>query len=182
MKRSGLIAGLAAAVAVAVPVVASAHHKAGHGGGPSSGPANADLTIAARPAVTVFRRATVISGRLRTPNNAGRVITLFEDEYPFGNGDRAATTARTDANGDYSFTRHPARNTSYRTAALPGVTYPTPVFSARVLVKVRIRISIRVSDRTPRVGQLVQVVSPERAAIQAPQAELGFRCRSGCGE
>jgi hypothetical protein len=149
-----IVATAAAGVAVALPVIAQADHRPGH---PKPGPApqaQTDLTIAARPNPTVFRGATVISGRLKGPDNGGKTVVLRQDEYPYGNGfsDVAATT--TDAQGDYSFTRRPARNTFYQAAADRGATYAVAV--NQVLVKVRIRMSLRVSDATPRVGQRVR--------------------------
>ena len=130
----------------ALPVAADATHKPGH----QPGAGGVDLTIGANPNTTVFQNATVISGRLRGPNNSGRTITLREDAYPFGTGDRAVATAVTNQQGVYSFTRRPAENTTYQ------VTLGL-VRSERVLVNVRIRMSLRVSDYTPRVGQLVRL-------------------------
>jgi len=156
-----LLPVVVAAVAVALPVIAQADHKPGHAkpGQPKppkpSPPAQTDLTIAAQPNVTVFRGATVISGRLKGPNNAGKTVVLREDEFPYGTGIRNAATTTTDAKGDYTFTRRPARNTAYQAVANTGVTYGTTV-SIGVLVKVRIRMSLRVGDRTPRVGQIVR--------------------------
>jgi hypothetical protein len=149
---------VAAVALVALPVIAQADHRPGQ---PAPGqlkppPAGgADLTIAAQRNPTVFRRATVISGRLKGPDNAGKTVVLREDEFPFGDGAKNVATTTTDAKGDYAFTRRPARNTSYQAVATRAVTDGTAV-SPAVLVKVRIRMSLRVSDRTPRVGQLVR--------------------------
>ena len=147
-----------AVVAVALPVIAQADHKPGHAkpGNPKPPPGGADLTIAAQPNPTVFRRATVISGRLKGPDNAGKTVVLREDEFPFGTGVRNGATTTTDAQGDYAFTRRPARNTSYQAVADRGGAYDIPVVSQAVLVQVRIRMRLRVSDATPRVGQLVR--------------------------
>jgi hypothetical protein len=134
----------AGVVVASLPVVAEADHKPGHAPGPTAG-----LSIAAQPNPTVFQRATVISGRLRGPGNAGRTVVLREDAFPFGTAVESVATATTDANGDYSFTRHPARNTSYQ--AVVGSTA-----SSTTVVNVRIRIGLRVSDATPRVGQLLR--------------------------
>ncbi len=144
MGRSLPVVAVVAVVGAALPLVAQANHKPGHqpGGG------GADLTIAARPAITLFQGATVLSGRLKGSGNAGAKVTLREDEYPFGTGDKPVATATTDSKGDYTFTRRPVRNTTYQAVA-------GPVRSARALVNVRIRMSLYVSDATPRVGQLV---------------------------
>jgi len=166
------------AVAVALPVIAQADHKPGHSkpGTPTPGQPKPPpqgqlaLTIAAQPNPTVFRRATVISGSLKGPDNAGKTVTLRQDVFPFGDGFTNVATATTDAKGDYTFTRRPARNTSYQAVANTGVSYPTAVSQA-VLVKVRIRMSLRVSDATPRVGQLVRL----RGRACPPHNGLGVR-------
>ena len=145
LLRHSLPIAAVAVVAAALPLVAQADHKPGH----KPGPGGADITLAARPGTTVFQGATVLSGRLKGPGNGGAKVTLREDEYPFGAGDKPVATATTDANGDYSFTRRPASNTTYQAVA-------GPVRSARVLVNVRIRMSLYVSDATPRVGQIVR--------------------------
>jgi hypothetical protein len=158
LKRLLPVIVASVAVVVALPVIAQADHKPGHPkpGQPKPPPAGgADLTIAAQPNPTVFRRATVISGRLKGPDNAGKTVVLREDEFPFGTGAKDVATTTTDAKGDYAFTRRPARNTSYQ-AFTPGAVTSGTVVSQAVLVKVRIRMSLRVSDRTPRVGQLVR--------------------------
>jgi len=138
-------------LAVALPVMAQADHRPGHAdpGKPKPPPGGADLTIAAQPNPTVFQRATVISGSLKGPDNAGKTVVLRQDEFPFGTDVKDGPTATTDAKGDYAFNRRPARNTSYQ--AVVGTTV-----SAAVIVNVRIRMSLRVSDATPRVGQLVR--------------------------
>jgi hypothetical protein len=141
-----------AALAVALPVIAQADHKPGHdkpGTPKPPPPAGTDLTIAAQPNPTIFRRATVISGSLKGADNEGKTVTLRQDEFPYGTGATNVATTTTDAKGDYTFTRNPSRNTSYQALA-EGKTSPA------VLVKVRIRMRLRVSDLTPAVGQRVR--------------------------
>lgn len=135
------------AVAVALPVAAQADHKPGHQGGGGGGGAN--LTIAAAPNPTVFGSTTAIAGRLKGPNNGGATVTLRQDEFPYGTDIRSVATVKTDTSGNYAFTRRPVRNTTYQ--AVVGTTV-----SAGVAVSVRIRMGLRVSDATPRVGQLVR--------------------------
>jgi hypothetical protein len=150
-----MVATAALGIAVALPVIAQADHRPGHPK-PGTGPqAQSDLTIAARPNPTVFRGATTISGRLKGPDNSGKTVVLRQDEYPYGNGFSDVATTTTDRQGDYSFTRRPARNTFYQASADRGAPYVVAV--NQVLVKVRIRMSLTVSDTTPRVGQLVRL-------------------------
>ena len=146
--------------AVALPVIAQANHKPGHAkpgqpGNPKPPPAAGTLTIAAKPNLTVFRGATVISGRLNGPDNAGKTVVLRADAFPFGTGIKNAATTQTDAKGNYTFTRRPPRNTAFQAIANTGATYGLAV-SPVAIVKVRIRMGLRVSDATPRVGQVVR--------------------------
>jgi hypothetical protein len=143
--RTALPLAALLALATAFPAVSGATHKPGHN--PNAG--GSGLTIAAKPTTVVFGGATVISGRLTGPNNAGRTVTLRQDPFPFGDAQTPVATAVTDAQGDYTFTRRPGLNTIYRVAV--GATV-----SPNVLVNVRIRMSLYVSDSTPRVGQLVR--------------------------
>ena len=156
MKRLLLLITALAALVVAIPVIAQAAPKPGKGKPtPPAKPApgGSNLTIAARPNPTVFRGATVISGSLRGPDNAGKTVRV--DGFPFGTGIRDASTKKTDAKGDYTFTRRPPRNTAFQAVADTGAAYGLAV-SPAVFVKVRIRMGLRVSDATPRVGQLVR--------------------------
>lgn len=146
MKLSMPVVLVLAAGAMSLPVVAQADHKPGHQGGGGGGGAN--LTITAAPNPTVFGSTTAISGRLTGPNNGGVTVTLRQDEFPYNSDVKDVATAQTDAKGDFTFRRRPVRNTLYR--AVVGTTVSTGV-----LVNVRIRIGLRVSDSTPRVGQLV---------------------------
>lgn len=145
LQRSLLAIPAAALICVALPVVAFATHKPGH----QPGPGGADLTISAKPRTITHGSATVISGRLSGQNNSGRTVTLRADGYPFNVGDAPVANTRTSANGAYSFTQRPARNTNYQVTV-------GAVRSARVRVNVRFRVSFAASDYTPRVGQLVR--------------------------
>jgi hypothetical protein len=121
----------------------AANHKPGHN------PGGATLSLAAKPTPVVFGSATALSGRLTGTAKAGVTVTLREDPYPFGDGSKPVGSAVTDAQGDYSFTRRPTVNTIFGVAA-------GPTRSPNALVNVRIRMSLRVSDSTPEVGQLVR--------------------------
>ena len=143
LRTAVSIVGLLAFPA-ALPGPVAADHKPGHNPGGAT-----SLSIAAKPAPVVFGSATVLSGRLTGATKAGVTVTLREDPFPFGDGTKPAATAVTDAQGDYSFTRRPSVNTTYGASA-------GPTRSPNVLVNVRIRMSMRVSDSTPRVGQVVR--------------------------
>ena len=168
MRRSLLVLPAAALLAVSLPVVANATHRPGH----QPGRGGADLTVAAKPTTIVFGGATVISGRLRGPNNAGRTVRLRADGYPFNVGDAVVASTQTGSNGSYSFTQRPDRNTNYQ------VTLGA-VRSQRVRVNVRFRMSLRVSDSTPRAGQLVRFSG--RACPESDGAVVSIQRQSSSG-
>jgi len=155
-------------MAVALPVAATATHKPGH----RPGAGGADLTIAAKPTTIVFGGATVISGRLRGPNNAGRPVTLRADGYPFNVGDAVVARTQTGSNGSYAFTPRPDRNTNYQ------VTFGA-LRTERVRVNVRFRVSFAASDYTPRAGQLVRLRG--RACPESDGAVVSLQRRSASG-
>jgi hypothetical protein len=132
---------------VVVPVFVVLTAQAG-----SAPPGNADLTIAAKPATLTFGQATTIAGKVKGPNDP-IVVTLQQNPYPFTDGAfEAAGTTPSANNGNYSFTGvRPARNTRYRVTALV-----PPQTSGDVEVLVRIKVVLRVSDRTPAAGQRVR--------------------------
>lgn len=150
MKRAVALS-LSIAALAGLTAVAQAHHKPGHQGGPGQGGPENRLSIGARPNPVVYFRTTSVFGRFSARNNAGRTIALQRDRWPFEDNWVSAGTDTTDAQGDYSFTARPPVNTRYR-ARRSG----TNLFSVSVTVGVRIRVSRRVSDRTPEVGQRVR--------------------------
>lgn len=168
MKRSLLAVPAAVLLAVGLPVVANATHKPGH----QPGQGGTDLTIAAKPTTIVFGGATVISGRLRGQNNAGRTVALRADGYPFNVGDAVVATTQTSSNGSYSFTQRPDRNTNYQ------VTLGA-VRTERVRVNVRFRMSFAASDYTPRAGQVVRFRG--RACPESDGATVSIQRRSSTG-
>jgi hypothetical protein len=163
---------IAAAMVVAAlwPVAASADHRPGHGGG---GGGTGNLTLTAQPTTIVSGRPVTLSGKLTGANSAGRSVTLRADPFPFDAFANAAM-ATTNAQGDYSLTQKPTVNTRYQ--ARRGNEE-----SAIATVLVRPSVGLRLSDSTPRRGQLVRFsgrVCPEhdgsRVAIQRRTA-AGFR-------
>lgn len=135
----------ASSVAVALPVVADAHHTPGHPGG---GPAQ-ELSLGAAPNPIVLDRGTVLSGRLKGPNNGGKTVTLQGAPHPFTTFIKNIATTSTSASGDFSFTRRPRLHTRYQVSV-------GTLLSPSVTVRVRQRVSLFLSDSTPRRGQLVR--------------------------
>ncbi|MEA2281023.1 MAG: hypothetical protein QOK21_1630 [Solirubrobacteraceae bacterium] len=136
--------GLAAAAALLAPAAVQAAK-------PPKLPAK--LTIAAAPSAVTFGRATTLSGKLSGGKSAaGQLVAVQADTAPFDGTYTDVATAKTDANGDWSATNAPTALTRYRAQAK---TAP-PATSATVDVGVRLRVGIRVSDRTPARGQRVR--------------------------
>jgi hypothetical protein len=142
MRRTivGLVAALSAMV-VLLPLGAAA------GKAPKN---KVTLSAAANP--IRFGTATTLSGKVTGPDHAGVAVTLNADPYPVGAA-TAVATATTDANGDFQFAGiAPDRDTRYSVRAK---TSP-PVESPALDVFVRIRVSLRLGDYTPHVGQRVR--------------------------
>jgi len=155
MKRAITLAVGALAVSVAIPAIAPASHKPDHnpGGGGGGGQAG-QLTIAAAPNPVVFGGTVTITGQLKGNTAANQAIELQEKPAPCSStvAFAAVATTTTRADGTYTILRQPTVNTCYRV-----VTKTTPPeVSATVTVAVRISLSIRLSDTTPRRGALVR--------------------------
>ena len=137
---------------------AVAHHRPGHQGGPSrSGP----LNVTVRPTPVTYAGAVTISGRLSGQSNSGQRVTLAEDKFPFGDGYVDVTNTTTDGQGDYSFRQVPDSNRNYRVSVGSNQVFGT--------VRVRMRVSRRVSDSTPSRGEVVRFsgfVSPKHDGRQ----------------
>ena len=141
MKRPILLTTILVPVFLALSAHAAAAPPAG----------NTDLTISAKPTTITFGQATTISGKVKGPKDPIGV-TLQHNPYPFTDAFEAAGTAQSANNGDYTFAGvRPALNTRYRVTTLV-----PPQTSSTVDVLVRIKVVLRVSDRTPRAGQRVR--------------------------
>lgn len=145
------------------------------GGGTPGTPQNA-VTIKAAPTTVVFSRATTITGKVSGPNNTGVQVTLEENPYPFTGGFKATKTAvTTTATGDYTLAVVPSVNTRYRVTAK---TQP-PVTSPETLVNVSLKISLRLSDRTPSIGQSVKFSGTVLPAHNGKTVRIQRRTSSG---
>jgi len=112
------------------------------------------LSIASKPNPIVWGTATTISGRATGGQTAGLTVRLLENPYPYTGGYKEVATTTTSHQGRYAFTRRPRLNTRYQVVVrpLPG----GPLTSAIVLVRVRMRVTLFLSDYTPARGQLVR--------------------------
>jgi hypothetical protein len=138
MKR--LIAATAVAlVGLAMPALAT--HRPGHRD-------SARITADTKPFVVTFGSSATVAGRLTGNNTANRPVTLAEDPYPYGDGFANVATVNTDANGNYSFRTTPATNRNYRVSAGGEQAFTG--------VRVRMRVTLAVSDSTPRDNSTVR--------------------------
>jgi len=117
---------------------------------PGPHPGKNSISIVAKPSPITFGGATTVSGALNSLNKAGVTLTLQQSPYPFS-GFSKLTTAVTSSSGKYAFAGlRPTVNTKYR------VTGPTGLNSSDLLVLVRKRVTLGVSDATPARGQRVR--------------------------
>jgi hypothetical protein len=142
---------------------------------PAAGANDNVLTIAKDPRTVTFGNPVTISGRLTGPGAAGETVELESTEFPYTTPFRSAGTATTDANGNYSFTVTPQRNTRYRAIAR---TNPRTQ-SADIAVGVRRRVSLRIGDRTPERGDRVRFAGTVTPAADGKVALLQRRTRRG---
>jgi hypothetical protein len=119
------------------------------------GQTSTGLSIASTPNPLVWGGATTIAGQLTgARQTAGVDVTLRQNPYPYTGGFRALGTVKTDAQGRYAFTRKPQYNTRYEVQAKPR---PGPNVTSPVLqVRVRAKVTLRLSDSTPARGQRVR--------------------------
>ena len=114
------------------------------------------LTIAERPSAVTYGGAVTISGQLKGTHHAGKTVGLQANPYPF-KGFTTRAVVKTDSKGAYRFVVKPVRHTRYRAVTpSPLTVYDTLVKSPEVLVHVRLRVGIRLSDSTPRRGSRVR--------------------------
>jgi hypothetical protein len=119
----------------------------------ATGQTGTGLSIAARPNPLVWGGATTIAGQLTgARQTAGVDVTLRQNPFPYTGGFKALATVKTNAQGRYAFTRKPKANTRYevQAKARPNVT------SAALQVRVRAKVTLRLSDSTPARGQRVR--------------------------
>lgn len=134
------------------------------------------VTITATPSLLTFGRATTIAGQVTGPQNAGVEVTLEENPYPYTGGFKSTgRTATTNPGGAYSIVVNPTVNTHYRVSAK---TKP-PVTSPEVAVTVRVKVTLRLSDRTPRAGQRVRFSGTVTPAHDGKVARIQRRTSTG---
>lgn len=137
-------AALALCLACAGPAVAAKP--------PKGGQPNNNLTIKASVASVNFGRSISLSG---TSKNipAGTVVEVHQNPYPYAGFKATGKTGVVDPMGNYAIAGVvPQVHTQYRVVAK---TSP-PMESGTVFVRVSLKVSLSVSDLTPKRGALVR--------------------------
>jgi hypothetical protein len=122
--------------------------------GAAKPPRAGQLTLGASVKVITFGQRDVLSGQLQGSKAAGITVDLQQQPAPFTSGFKnvAGASVKTDASGKFSFTVQPGLTTRYRAVAKASPTTMSP----ELTLPVRFRVTLRLSDYTPRRGQRVR--------------------------
>jgi hypothetical protein len=129
------------------------------------------------PGAPVAISGTLVNGA----TDAGRQVQLYERRAPFPGTWAVLQEATAGADGSYSFSVVPVRKAYYSIVA-PATATAGREASAGLLVTVRRKVSIKVSDRTPRKNQLVRFsgfIAPSYPLGPGAVATLQRRDKSG---
>ena len=137
------------------------------------------LTLEAAPKTVVFGgKTTTLSGKLTGPD-AGGVTVVIEADSTVPLGDKFSPTqlsTTTADDGTYSFTGvRPDANEQYKAVAKTSPDTET----AAVQVNVRPKITLAVSDRTPKAGRKVTFSGAVFPAHDGATAQVQRRTKSG---
>ena len=129
------------------------------------------------PNAPVAITGTLVNGAA----DAGRQVQLYERRAPFPGTWVVLQEGAAGADGSYSFSVVPVRKAYYSIVA-PATATAGREASPGLLVTVRRKVSIKVSDRTPRKNQLVRFsgfISPAFPLGPSSVATLQRRDRTG---
>lgn len=129
------------------------------------------------PGAPVAITGTLVNGAA----DAGRQVQLYERRAPFPGTWAVLQEAAAGADGSYSFNVVPVRKAYYSIVA-PATATAGREASPGLLITVRRKISIKVSDRTPRVNQVVRFsgfISPSYPLGPGAVATLQRRDKNG---
>jgi hypothetical protein len=120
---------------------------------PAAGAATPVLTAATSRKTVVFGTGITIAGTLTGGTVAGQTITLESNPAPYTGGFKSTgLTTVTSATGAYSIPVSPGANTRYRVST---GAKKSETLSGEVQVRVRPKVTLGISDRTPSSGQRV---------------------------
>jgi hypothetical protein len=131
--------------------------------------------------VLIGAPVTVSGTLLNGAGDAGRQVQLYERRAPFPGTWAVAQAGVAGADGSYLFTITPPRKAYYSIVAAATATAGRQA-SPGFLVAVRRKVSVKISDRTPRKNQLVRFsgfISPSYPLGPSSVATLQRRDRTG---
>ncbi|HYI19349.1 MAG TPA: fibronectin type III domain-containing protein [Solirubrobacteraceae bacterium] len=133
------------------------------------------VTLAADKAAVTFGNPVTLTGAVTGNGAGGARVALAQQLYPFSTPFADVGEVTADGAGAFSFTATPAIATRYRVEAKSS----PPVTSAEVTVGVRVRVGLKVSDKTPRRGQRVRFSGLVTPAHDGTVVKLQRRTREG---
>lgn len=172
MKRAMLAGAAAVAGAAFLVPMATADHRPGHNKGTQPNP---NLSIGVEPSPIVWPKQVTISGKLRGADNGGKTVQIRANPFPTTGAFRPVGEATTDANGDYSFQHRPQEHTLYQAVAQVDPRQTSEAVTARV----RMKVTRRVSDRTPADGSTITFSGKVGPAHEGMQVLIQRRRPSG---
>ena len=134
--------------------------------------AAAAITISASRTVITFGKPVTLTGQLA--GSPGEQVTLEQSPFPYTDPFKPAAQGATDAAANYALTVSPTLNTRYHaTAKKPAAT------SADVTVRVRTKVGLRLSDRTPNAGRRVRFKGKVLPAHDGSKVRIQRRTSGG---
>jgi hypothetical protein len=165
MKK--LSAALALLVVCAGPAVAAKP--------PKGGKPNPNLTIKASATAVTFGRTVTLSGNTKGMT-AGTAVEVQQNPYPYAGFKATGKTGVVDPSGNWSIAGiAPQSHTQYKVVAK---TSP-PSESATVFVRVRLSVSFKVGDSTPKKGARVRFYGTAAPAHDGKPVLIQKRTASG---
>jgi len=137
---------------------------------PPAGPGAVSITAA--PPIVRFGNKVTISGQVAGRPNVR--VELEQQPFPFTDPFRNLAQGMTDTAANYAFQVTPTLNTKYHVVARPPRTT-----SADILVLVRTRVGLRLSDRTPARGARVRFRGSVFPAHDGSTVKIQRRTRTG---
>ena len=134
------------------------------------------LSIEVQPKTVTFGKDLRVTGKLTggtARDISGQTITLRSDAFPYEGTFKRVDAVETDTAGNYTFTTKPTSNARYQTTAKGGTE------SAVATAEVRVAVTRRVSDRTPKRGQRVKFSGKVAPAHDAKVAQIQRKTSSG---
>jgi hypothetical protein len=138
--------------------------------------ATSSVTIGAAPNPVVFGSSTTIAGQVTGKKAGGATVDLQSTPYPYTATATNLRSTTADASGHYSFGGvAPTVSTLYRV-----VVHTAPAAtSANLVVKVRVKIGLRLSTRTPAIGQRVRFTGLELPAYNGKFVQIQRKTPTG---